>query len=70
MAYIYDKSPGGDKLSVTGCEQHGGIIVTAHAASGKTAVPVCIAAEDVTEVMRQMAAWAGLRYLAADLAGH
>jgi hypothetical protein len=67
MAYTYDNSPGGDKLSVTGCEQHGGIIVTAHAFSGKTAVPVCILAEDVPEVMREMAAWAGLRYLAAEI---
>jgi hypothetical protein len=67
MSYIYDKSPGGDKLSVTGCEQHGGIIMTAHAASGKTAVPVCIPAEHVPEVMREMAAWAGLRYLAQEI---
>lgn len=69
MAYEYDKSPGGDRLTVTSCEQHDGIIVTAHSASGKTAVPVCIAGDDVREVAREMLAWAGLRGAAADLAG-
>ena len=27
MPYIYDRSPGGDRLSVTRCEEHGGLIV-------------------------------------------
>ena len=67
MGYLYSNSPGGDKLGITGCEEHGGLIVTAHSANGKTAVPVCIAPEDVTEVMREMAAWAGLRYLAQEI---
>ena len=55
MAWMYDKSPGGDRLSVSGCDEHGGIIVTAHSFSGKTAVPVCIPEADVGEVMDAMA---------------
>ena len=67
MAYTYDKSPGGSQLSVTRCEDHEGILVIARFRDGTTGVPVCIAAEDVPEVMREMAAWAGLRYLAQEI---
>jgi hypothetical protein len=60
MPYIYDCRPGGDRLSVTRCEEHGGLIVAAHAYSSDRAVPVCIAPEDVAEVIGEMAEWAGL----------
>jgi hypothetical protein len=57
MPYTYDRSPGGDKLSVTGCDEHGGIIITAHSAAGSAAVPVCIAPADLAEVTEEMHAW-------------
>jgi hypothetical protein len=58
MVYTYERSPGGDQLSITGCDEHGGIILTAHSFSGKSAVPVCIAPEDLDEVIEQMKGWA------------
>jgi hypothetical protein len=56
MAYTYEKSPGGDKVSITGCDEHGGVILVAHSADGILAVPVCIAPEDLEEV-REMREW-------------
>jgi hypothetical protein len=61
MPYIYDRSPGGDRLSVTRCEEHGGLIVTGHAADDSMALPVCVAPLDVPEVLHEMASWAGLK---------
>lgn len=62
MAYTYDRSPSGDTLHITRCEQgHVQLIVTSGV--GGTTVPVCIAPADLEEVVSQIQAWGRSRKL-------
>ena len=59
MSYTYDRSPSGDILRVSRCDEgHVTLVVTDKA--GNHAAPVCIAPGDVAEVISEMQAWAGL----------
>jgi len=56
MDYTYDKSPGGDELVITGCDEHGGIILVSRDKRG-VGTSVCIAPEHIEEVVGQMRGW-------------
>jgi hypothetical protein len=54
MSYTYDKSPSGDKLTITRCDEgHLQLLVTSGVGQ-KLTTPVCIAPDDMPEVMREM----------------
>lgn len=57
MAYTYDRSPGGDRLTITGCDEHGGILAIAQVANGSFCIPVCIPPGDLEEVIAEMRGW-------------
>lgn len=56
MSYTYARSPSGDILRVSRCHD-GHLVLTVTSASGRTIVPVCIAQEDVAEVIGEMQSW-------------
>ena len=57
MSYTYSRSPSGDILRVSRCDEgHLTLVVTD--GLGLHAAPICIAPGDVAEVTAEMQAWA------------
>lgn len=57
MAYTYDRSPSGDTLHITRCDE-GHLQLIVSSGIGSATVPVCIDTADLPEVMDEMVRWA------------